>query len=89
MSLRSRDTSLQAHDIQLEIWRQLWPTGRLALSIEMSEALRDITRAGIRRRHPECAEPEVELALRHLMWGDALFFKVYPNAMSGDAALAP
>ena len=61
------------------------PAGRHALVARMSEELRELSRAGIRLRHPSYSEAEVELALRRLTWGDALFLRVYPE----HAALRP
>lgn len=79
MSLRSPDTSLEAHDVQMAIWQRLGPAGRVALAVELSDALREITRSGIRARHPAYDESEIELALRRLMWGDALFRAAHPE----------
>ena len=73
------DTSREAREVQEAIWRRLGPSGRVALAIRMSEDLREVTRAGIRQRHPGYSEREVELALRRLMWGEALFASVYPD----------
>lgn len=79
MNERTTDTSCEAREVQDAIWRRLGPSGRVALAIRMSEELREVTRAGIRQRHPGYGEREVELALRRLMWGDALFASVYPD----------
>lgn len=79
MSEHHSDTSREARELQDAIWQRLGPFGRVALAIRMSEDLREVTRAGIRQRHPGYSEREVELALRRLMWGDALFASVYPD----------
>jgi hypothetical protein len=73
------DTSQEAHEVQLAIWRRMGPRGRHLLVLRMSEELRALSRSGIRGRHPDDSEAEVELALRRLMWGEALFRKVYPE----------
>jgi hypothetical protein len=48
----SRDTSPDAHDVQRAVWLRLGPAGRHALVKRMSEELRELSRAGIRMRHP-------------------------------------
>jgi hypothetical protein len=73
------DTSREAHHVQTAIWRRLGPSGRVALAVAMSEDLREVTRAGVRQRHPDYSDHDVELALRHLIWGAELFSKVYPD----------
>lgn len=77
--MRPSDTSPEAHEIQKRVWRRLGPAGRIALAVRMSEDLRDVTRAGIRQRHPAYTSDEVELALRMLLWGEAMFVRIYPT----------
>jgi len=83
--MRAHDTSHEAHEVQVAIWRRMGATGRHALVMRMSEELRELSRSGIRMRHPCYTDAEVELALRRLTWGDALFRQVYPE----HAALKP
>jgi len=45
----------------------------------MSEDARELTRAGIRARHPGYAEREVEQALRRLLYGDDLVGRAWPD----------
>jgi hypothetical protein len=73
------DTTPEAYAVQLAIWRRMGPSGRHALVARMSEDLRELSRSGIRQRHPHWSASEVELELRRLMWGDALFRQVYPD----------
>lgn len=73
------DTTPEAYAVLLAIWRRMGPSGRHALVARMSEDLRELSRSGIRQRHPSWSESEVELELRRLMWGDALFRQVYPD----------
>lgn len=77
--LRAHDTSPEAHEVQVAIWRRLGATGRHALVVRMSEEMRELSRSRIRMRHPDYTEAQVELALRRLTWGDALFRRVYPE----------
>lgn len=74
------DTS---HEAQAMVWRALRalpPSRKLEMAFELSDELRRATRDGIRRRHPDYDERTVELALRRLMWGEALFALVHPES---------
>lgn len=56
----------------------------MRLALEMSEAARELTRAGIRARHPEYSDLEVEQALRRLILGDELYLKAWPEQPALD-----
>jgi hypothetical protein len=73
------DTDHGAYAAQLEAWRRMGPQGRFALVARLSSDLRELSRAGIRQRHPLWTDLQVEMELRRLMWGDELFGKVYPE----------
>lgn len=75
-----RDTSPAAHEVQVSWNRRLGPAGRVALAFEMSEAVREIARAGIRSRHPTYTAEEVRFALIRLLYGDDLFRRAWPRA---------
>lgn len=79
MSASLTDTTVEAQAIVWRALRALSPSRRLEMAFELSDELRHATRDGIRRRHPDYDERQVELALRRLMWGEALFVCVYPN----------
>lgn len=83
--MKADDTSREAHEVQLRIWERMGPSGRIALALRMSEDLREVSREGIQRRHPEYSPEEVELALRAMLWGPDLFRRAYP----GVAILEP
>jgi len=63
------DTTARAAAIQLELYRRAGPSGRVQIAIDLSEAVRETTMAGIRRRHPEYSERDVALAFRRLVYG--------------------
>lgn len=68
-----RDTSKEAAEIQLEIQRQLGPSGRLELVNEMSDFARELAMAGLRRRRPDLNEEELHRELILCLYGrDAL-----------------
>jgi len=76
--MRPRDTTLESHEAQLQAYRRLGATGRARLAATLSSDTRELTRAGIRARHGEYTEEEVELALRRILLGDDLFRRAWP-----------
>lgn len=76
---RPADTGPEAWAVQQALWRRMTGEQRLLLAIRMSEDAREISRSGIRHRHPEYDEGEVEWALRRLMLGDPLFTAAWPG----------
>jgi len=47
--------------------------------INFIELQRKLILSGIKSRHPEYSDKEVEYAFKRLVLGDELFKKVYPN----------
>jgi hypothetical protein len=76
--VRPKDTSLESHEAQLQAYRRLGPAGRARLAAELSAKTRELTRAGIRARHPEYTDEQVENALRRILLGDELFHRAWP-----------
>jgi len=50
---RPRDTSQAAHAAQVERLRKVGPAARLAMAIDPSDAVHELAKAAVRRRHPE------------------------------------
>jgi hypothetical protein len=50
---RPPDTSADARERQIAIYRSMSPSQRLALAASMTDEVRAIAEAGIRRRHPD------------------------------------
>lgn len=75
----ARDTLPDAHDVQVAIYRRLTGEQRVALAMQMSEDAREITRAGIRARHPEYDDEQTWHALVRLLLGDALYCAAWPK----------
>lgn len=67
--MRSPDTSLSIHATQIDAFRRMSATERVAAALEMSEAVRSLAEAGIRHRNPEFSDEEVRLALVEIMLG--------------------
>lgn len=64
-----RDTKPSAAELQDEIHRRFSPAERLRMAIEMSEFARSLSRAGLRDRHPELSESELDDEMLNLMYG--------------------
>lgn len=73
-----RDTSIEAARVMYSVLRGLPSERNSELRAELNERLRASQRCGIRNRHPEYSEEQVEMALRRLRLGKDLFEKVYP-----------
>ena len=58
-----RDTSREAYAVLVEDLRRAGPQARVLMAADMSDAVRELCVASIRRRHPEFDETEVEMAL--------------------------
>jgi hypothetical protein len=79
--VRSRDTSPEAHEIQMQIYRSMTPGRRIELGFEMSEEAFEVMAAGIRMRHPNYTEDQVRWALIRLRTeDDDLFRRAWPDA---------
>ena len=77
--IRSADTSKEAQLKQLEVLRSLGPAGRLKLTMDLCDNLRNITKAGIRHRHPKYTEQQVTQAYLKLILDKTLFEKIFPG----------
>ena len=78
LRMRPRDTSPDSHEAQLRAYRRLGSAGRARVAAKLSTDTRELARAGIRARHPEYRDEEVENALRRLVLGDELFHRAWP-----------
>jgi hypothetical protein len=65
--------------VQFDVYRRLGPNGRLAAAFGLNVTSRQLTAAGIRRRHPEYSDEEVQLALARLLFGDVLVRAAWPS----------
>ena len=67
--MAGRDTSPEALLRQRDAFRRLPPGERLWAAAEMSEAIRDLAKAGIRQRRPGISHEEVQATLVRLLLG--------------------
>lgn len=66
-----RDTSAEAYAAQVERLRQAGPEARVVMAAEMSDAVRELAVAAIRRRQPELDDTQVARALVERLHGAA------------------
>lgn len=59
----AQDTSLEAARLQAQIHRRFESRERLEMAIEMSEFAREMALAGLRSRHPQLSDVELEREL--------------------------
>ncbi|KAB2900026.1 MAG: hypothetical protein F9K40_09685 [Kofleriaceae bacterium] len=74
------DTTPEADEAQLAAYRRLTLEQRMALVLQMSDDAFELTRDGIRMRHPEYDERQVFLAFARLLHGDEVFLRVWRGA---------
>lgn len=67
--MRPRDTSAEAAAIQYEVYRCLGPSGRFRIAAELTNVVRDLARAGIRKRHPDYSPEQVADELVRMIYG--------------------
>jgi hypothetical protein len=73
------DTSIEARDVQREIYRRLGGSERVAIVFRLNALVRETAMAGIRRRHPSYADAEVRAAFQRLTLGDDVMKKAFPD----------
>jgi hypothetical protein len=73
------DTSPEAAEILRERMRRMTPSQRIEEGARLCKFARQMMRAGIRMRHPDYEEDQVEMALARLLWGDDLYRKARPD----------
>jgi hypothetical protein len=54
------DTSPEAEAVQIEIFRRMTGEERLLTAMRLSDELRDIALAGLKNRHPDMSEGDLE-----------------------------
>ena len=82
-SFRPADTSQSAWELTRAAHARLGPEGRLRAAFDASEFVRSIARDGIRARHPGYDDVQVDRSLFRLIYGEALFRRVFPGVDEG------
>jgi hypothetical protein len=74
------DTSPEVERLQLQILRRMTPTQRYERGRAIRRFNLEVMRAGIRHRHSDYTEEQVEMALARLCLGDDLYRKFRPQS---------
>ena len=67
--MHAADTTSAAAAIQQEAYRRLGPAGRFNIAAELTNVVREMSRAGIRKRHPEYTSEQVSAELVWYIYG--------------------
>lgn len=73
------DTTREAWDAQGAALRRVGGSERLLIAFRLTELAREASRAGIRARHPEYREEDVERAFFRMLHGDGPTRSVWPD----------
>lgn len=71
------DTTREARAVQVRALRSIGMAGRIAMTFELSDNMRETVAAGVRYRHPQWDERAVEREVLRLMIGDELFREAF------------
>ena len=63
------DTSPRFESLQIDLYQKASATRRAQIAADLSDAVRETARAGIRRRHPEYSESEVRRSFLAFVYG--------------------
>jgi len=75
----AHDTDADAHAAQINVLKRLGGSRRAALGLQMADQGRELAAAGIRTRHPDYDQQQVQDALRLLYLGPGLFRAAWPD----------
>lgn len=73
------DTPLEVARMQHAIYQRMPAERRLRMAFEMTASIRRVSEDGVRSRHPEYTQRQVELAVIRMMVGEDLFRRAYPG----------
>jgi len=66
--MHARDTSAEAAAVQQEAYRRLGAVGRFNIAAELTNAVRELARVGIRRRHPGYSPEQISAELARYIY---------------------
>ena len=78
----SLDTCAAVEQRQVEAWRRMSPAEKLQLVSDATQAVIDLSFAGIRRRHPAATDRECFLRFACIVLGRDVARNVYPDSAS-------
>ncbi|MBC8378622.1 MAG: hypothetical protein H8E62_05555 [Planctomycetes bacterium] len=73
------DTSKDAALKQIEVLQNMGLEGRARLTFQLCDNLREVTKAGIRHRHPDYTDRQVTQAYLRLICDKELFQEIFPG----------
>lgn len=73
------DTSPEIERVRIKIYQRMSQEERLHLGIQLTRCCRTLLAEGVKLRHPEYNEKEIQLAVARLQLGESLFRTVYPQ----------
>ena len=76
----SRDTSRQAEDMQVDLWRGMSPLSKVQAVSALTRSVLQLALAGIRQRIPGATDSECKIRLARLTLGPELAGRVYPES---------
>ena len=76
----SRDTSRQAEDMQVELWRGMSPLLKVQAVSALTHSVLQLSLTGIRQRFPGATDSECKIRLARLTLGSDLAERVYPES---------
>jgi hypothetical protein len=77
--MRPHDTSQEAHEFQIRGYRRMDAGQKAELVADLSKAVRDLAREGIRQRHPGYSDDDVTRALVVLLYGRETERMLWPD----------
>jgi hypothetical protein len=75
-----QDTSKEAAEIQAAVFKDMTVSQRMAITFQLSNNMRSLVIAGIKKRHPEYTDKQIVEAVIKLTVEKELFQKVFPNS---------
>lgn len=73
------DTTAEADAVQRRLYQRLGGRERVAIMFRLNETVRRLAMAGIRARHPDYSDAQVQQANARLVLGDAVVRAVWPD----------
>ena len=73
------DTDPAVHEVQTQIYLRMGAAERMAIAFRLSDAVRRLAISGIRHRHPDYTEAQIQQAFARLRLGDALVPAMWPG----------
>jgi hypothetical protein len=73
------DTDRAAYEIQRRIYMRLGAKERMAMAFRLSDTVRRLAISGIRHRHPDYTDAQVQDAFARLRLGDSVVRAIWPD----------